>query len=747
MRKIDSPREGATGSPRRIPVLHSIRVRLLILMLALSLLPLGGMSLITYSAGRSAIQERIRVSLGKMAQDAADKIDLMLRGKREEIHSMAVSYALLAQDGRRADANGLTALLDEYAFNHEGYDLLLVTDVSGRILGVNTTDRDLAAFAEERVDAVVGADISDWGREGDLFLASAGGRSSHANWYRSELVRQLYGGRRTDVGAHYNLALSEPIRNPGTNQVVGVWLSILNGTWLQGVLDNAETDMDEMDLGTGRAFLAFDGGEAAIGRRGAVGGVLAPVDEWRVTEALGDAIARGDATCDYASPADGGAEGGVARMAGLAPVSDKSFGWWVGMEIDESDVLRPVDELGRWLLGVNVLLALAVVASTWLLARGITRPLKVLTRSAQAITQGDFTERAPMRSKDELGLLASAFNEMAGALSTRETQLQEMARNLEAMVKDRTLELENSHEALKRAYLDLQSTQDQLVQTEKMASLGQLVSGIAHEIKNPLNFIYGNTDFLRDYTQKLQGLVEKLEALPGISDGARQVIEREKAAIGYDFIKEDLKTLIDNFTEGAERINAIVTDLRAFSRMDADVAADVDLRALLEMSLNLLRNQYKDRVAVHRDFGDIPKVRGYAGKLNQVFMNLLSNAFYAVADKGDVWLRTRFDAPDAVVVQIEDNGAGIPEGNLKRIFEPFFTTKPVGQGTGLGLSISYGIIEQHRGGIQVASSPGEGTVFTVRLPACPGARDGGDGGAGKGPDAGGTVFQNRGGGE
>jgi len=194
------------------------------------------------------------------------------------------------------------------------------------------------------------------------------------------------------------------------------------------------------------------------------------------------------------------------------------------------------------------------------------------------------------------------------------------------------------------------------------------------------------------------------------------VIEREKEAIRYDFIQEDLKTLIDNFAEGAERINAIVTDLRSFSRMDADVAAEVDLHALVGMSLNLLRNQYKDRVAVHRDFGDIPKVRGYAGKLNQVFMNLLSNAFYAVGDKGDVWIRTRTARGGMVTVEIEDNGAGIPEDKLKRIFEPFYTTKPVGQGTGLGLSISYGIIEQHHGAIQVMSIPGKGTLFTVRLP-------------------------------
>ena len=304
---------------------------------------------------------------------------------------------------------------------------------------------------------------------------------------------------------------------------------------------------------------------------------------------------------------------------------------------------------------------------------------------------------------------------MAGALSAREVELQDLNKNLENIVRQRTKELEGSHEALKKAYLDLQSAQDHLVQTEKMASLGQLVAGIAHEIKNPLNFIYGNTGFLADYTQKLQGLLEALEQLRSLDAEDRLRIEKLKKEVNYDFIKDDLSTLIDNFTEGARRINAIVSDLRTFSRMDADVVSEIDLHAALDMSLNLLRNQYKNRIEIHRDYGAIPKIQGYSGKLSQVFMNLLSNAFHAIQGNGDVWIRTRSN-DGAVEVQIEDNGVGIPKENIKRIFEPFYTTKAVGQGTGLGLSISYGIIEQHRGKIQVASTPRKGSIFTVRLP-------------------------------
>jgi two-component system, NtrC family, sensor kinase len=183
----------------------------------------------------------------------------------------------------------------------------------------------------------------------------------------------------------------------------------------------------------------------------------------------------------------------------------------------------------------------------------------------------------------------------------------------------------------------------------------------------------------------------------------------------YSFVKDDLRVLIDNFTEGARRINTIVSDLRTFSRMDTDKISDVDIHASLELALNLMRNQYKGRIEIHKEYGDVPKIQGYAGKLNQVFLNLLSNAFQAIQVNGDVWIRTRI-GDGCVEVEIEDNGTGISKENLKRIFEPFFTTKPVGQGTGLGLSISYGIIEQHLGKILVTSVPARGTSFVVRLP-------------------------------
>jgi two-component system, NtrC family, sensor kinase len=709
--------------PFQFVLFRSVRNKLLILMIALSFLPLMGMSIFSYVAGKKQIQDSIRLSLWKMAQDAADKFDLLLLGKREEIHAMAITYPMISRGGDPKDVRRLLPLLNNYCFNYEGYDALIVTDSFGKIIGINSTDRNMSALPAGKIAEILGSNISNYPEEQKLFLASSTGHNSTKNWYQSKLVQNLYDPRKAEKGSQYNIAFSEPIRDPESRQVLGVWINILNWSYLQNVLDSVEADLAAMDLHTGHGFAALRDATTIVGYENRSNRNLQARSEKASSQALNkagflndsgmrrlhDAILNQDKNYDYSIG------NGNIKIAGLAPISDTAFGWIVGVEIDGADVFRPVKTLSFWLLGVAILLACMVVLFTYWIAEGIAGPLKTLIRSALTIAQGNFNQRVAIRSSDELGILASTFNEMARALSAREVQLQELTHNLETMVRERTMELENSHEALKRAYLDLQSAQEQLIQTEKMASLGQLVSGIAHEIKNPLNFIYGNTGFLSEYTQKLQMLVEKLESLPSMSKEDRAEILREKESMHYAFIKDDLKILIDNFSEGARRINTIVSDLRTFSRMDTDSISDVDLHASLEMSLNLLRNQYKNRIEIHKEYGDIPKIQGYAGKLNQVLMNLLSNAFHAIQNKGDVWIRTRSNN-GAVEIEIEDNGAGIPRENLKRIFEPFFTTKPVGQGTGLGLSISYGIIEQHQGKIHVTSVLSSGTTFTVRLP-------------------------------
>ncbi len=717
---------GAIKGGGQLVVFRSLRNKLLTLMITLSLLPLVGMAGFSYFIGSRQIQERIRLSLEKMAQDTADKIYLMLRQKREEIHSMASTFPLIYPSLNERQRAGLTNLLNAYCWNHDVYDLLIVLDSSGNFVGINTTDRDGNPLPAAPLARIIKSNIAEYAEEKKLFQDSITGQTSHHDWYQSRLVQALYDYQKEDLSHLYNIAFSEPIRSPGSQEIVGVWINIINWSYLQNILDSVEMDLAKLELKTGYAFMIAKDGDTIIGHKyrmnrrieGSSQRSQAPAQqnlygtkliENHGLRTLHEAIMRQSHSLVYEFPK------GNEKISGLAPLDDPSLGWTIGVGIDGVDIFRPIKVLTWWLLGVTVFLAALVVLFTYIIADGITVPLKKVIRSAQTIAQGNLNDRVQVRSADEVGILAATFNDMARALSAREQELQELNKNLERMVRERTNELENSHEALKKAYVDLQNTQEQLVQTEKMASLGQLVSGIAHEIKNPLNFIYGNTSFLADYTQKLQSLLESYNKLASLSPEDRSEMDRLKDIMHYSFIRDDLKTLIDNFTEGARRINTIVSDLRTFSRMDTDTISEIDLHASLEMSLNLLRNQYRNRIEIHREYGDIPKIQGYSGKLSQVFMNLLSNAFHAVKDKGEVWIRTR-SSNGTVEVEIEDNGIGIQREHLKRIFEPFFTTKPVGQGTGLGLSISYGIIEQHHGKIHVASIPDKGSTFTVRLP-------------------------------
>jgi signal transduction histidine kinase len=706
---------------------RSLRNKLLVLIILLSLLPLVGISLFSYFVGSKQIAEdRIKLALENKAQDTADKIDLLLRAQEQDMPAMANTFSLIYPSFGVQDRVSMIRLLDNYCFNHEVYiDVLAVIDARGDILAINTRDRSDELLAPEACDRVMRENVRDFPAEKELFDRSISGLSSHHDWYQSTLVRQLYDYRNKDVSHQYNIAFSEPISNPKTGEVVGVWVAVINWSYIQDILDTVESDLAHRDLKTGYAFMYAKDANTIIAHKYRMNrSGSEPLQEYppsgrnlystRIVEDHGlanlhDAIMRHVRSFAYEFPT------GNRKISGIAEINDDRFGWIVGVGIDETDIFRPIRNMTWELAGATVLLAALVVFFTFVVAQGITVPLRNVIRTAKTIAQGDLNQRVAIRSADEVGMLGAAFNDMAHSLEARETQLQELNRNLENMVRQRTQELESSHDALKKAYLDLQNTQEQLVQTEKMASLGQLVAGIAHEIKNPLNFIYGNTGFLSEYTRKLQNLLEAYDRLPSLSKEDRASITAMKERLNYEFIREDLRTLIENFTEGASRINTIVSDLRTFSRMDSDTISEIDVHASIEISLNLLRNQYKERVEIHREYGSIPKIHGYSGKLGQVFMNLLSNAFHAIGNKGDVWIRTRAD-DGFVQVDVEDNGQGIARENLTRIFEPFFTTKTVGQGTGLGLSISYGIIEQHHGKILVSSAAGKGTIFTVRLP-------------------------------
>lgn len=276
-------------------------------------------------------------------------------------------------------------------------------------------------------------------------------------------------------------------------------------------------------------------------------------------------------------------------------------------------------------------------------------------------------------------------------------------------------ELEEKNRRLQQLYQDLQNTQAQLVQSEKMASLGQLMAGIAHELNNPISYIYANLKELNDYAQVVKKLVEPLAGPQIDQNKLRDAVRRAKQDEDIDFILGDLKTLVDESVQGSLRVKELVQNLRNFSRVDEAERKYVDLHQGLESTLRLLTNELKGRIRVQKDYRELPQVWCNPGQINQVFMNILLNAAQAIRGKGTIGIKTRFQN-DRVEIAIIDDGPGIPADAIPKIFDPFFTTKPVGQGTGLGLSISYHIVKNHGGEISVDSTEGGGTTFLITLP-------------------------------
>jgi len=264
---------------------------------------------------------------------------------------------------------------------------------------------------------------------------------------------------------------------------------------------------------------------------------------------------------------------------------------------------------------------------------------------------------------------------------------------------------------------NLKLTQDQLIQSEKLASVGQLTAGIAHELNNPVNFISGNVKPLKrdlDDIFEILGKYENIIRENDISDEFKEV-DSLKETLDFQLLTTEIKSLLEGISEGAHRSSEIVKGLRSFSRLDDDKFQYADLHDGLDSTLILLYNKTKGRINVHKDYGDLPSVECLPSKINQVFMNLLTNSIQAIDGKGDIFIET-ISSGIIVKIIIRDTGTGMSPETKKHLFEPFYTTKEVGSGTGLGLAISYGIIEQHQGNIDVISEEGKGTEFIISLP-------------------------------
>jgi signal transduction histidine kinase len=279
-------------------------------------------------------------------------------------------------------------------------------------------------------------------------------------------------------------------------------------------------------------------------------------------------------------------------------------------------------------------------------------------------------------------------------------------------------ELEEANRILEQLYKELQQTQTQLIQSEKMGALGQLVAGVAHELNNPISFVYANMKELQHYSAAVTDLLELLTeniACKDFQDKLQEKLAELDQEYDLEFIRKDMDNLIGESLAGSQRVKDVVQNLRNFSRLDEAEYKAVDLHEGLESTLILLNHEIKNRIELHKKYGQLPKVFCNPGHINQVFMNLLHNATQAIENKGDIWITTR-QVDHRVEIEIRDNGKGIPENIQNKIFDPFFTTKTVGKGTGLGLSISYSIIEKHGGEILLESEEGKGTTFTVILP-------------------------------
>lgn len=394
---------------------------------------------------------------------------------------------------------------------------------------------------------------------------------------------------------------------------------------------------------------------------------------------------------------------GDARYSAFLYDLPASFGrnkrWgYIALFISMTSVDATLGKMKLALVYLTVLLILLAALLIFIFSNRLVKPIATLVVAMKRVKSGRVEAIPSIDSTYEIEYLVRSFNEMA--------------RNVTAA--KRTLEMKL--EELRDANIEIKNTQSTLVQSAKMISLGQIVAGVAHELNNPIAFIYSNMHHLFDYIEKVKELVAAYRAIyPDLKPADRERLETLDKTLEIDYVLKDMEDLTRSCVEGANRTKEIVLGLRTFSRMDESDFKSADLHEGLRSTLKLLASELKGRITVEEDFGPLPLVDCSLSQLNQVFMNLLSNAAHAIEGRGVIRIRTRH-LGDEVKVEIEDSGSGMTPETLEKVFDPFFTTKKVGQGTGLGLSIAYGLIQKHHGRISVKSEIGKGTCFSIFLP-------------------------------
>ena len=383
---------------------------------------------------------------------------------------------------------------------------------------------------------------------------------------------------------------------------------------------------------------------------------------------------------------------------------------------------------GASIAAVELLLSTVIL---YFLVYWITRHLTSLTDASKQVASGNLTPPVVPEGDDDVGKLGAAFNIMSRAISDRVRDLNDQAgqlqeevderRNAQELLLDQQLQLEALNLELEQRVADeVQKNREKdqaLLRNEKMASIGQLAAGVAHEINNPMGFISCNLRTLAEYFQQILQFdrILQVNIREQLSPESRELIAHNRESLEIDYLLADGTDLISESLVGAGRVTRIVLDLKNFSRLDALEYESVQLSSCMESALTICFNELKYAANIRKEYETAPAILCHPGQLNQVFLNLLVNAAQSIVPPGEVLLKCWHDG-SFVYASVSDTGRGIPEEIKNRIFEPFFTTKDVGKGTGLGLSLSYEIVKRHQGELMVESTVGKGTTFTVKLP-------------------------------
>ena len=404
----------------------------------------------------------------------------------------------------------------------------------------------------------------------------------------------------------------------------------------------------------------------------------------------------------------------------------------VELGIDITNINKAVEKIKHWTTGIALIEMALVALFSFVLGNYLTRQLQRLRMAAREVSKnvedGNCNHsQLPVNGKDELAEVTQAFNKLMITIDTECTrkeayqkELELLNRTLEEKVEQRTTLLNKRNNQLEQSNQELHAAQQQLIQTEKMASIGQLAAGVAHEINNPIGFVSSNLGTLKEYTDAYCSLSKKVQALIITKDKERQSLLLQDLSEWINnedisFINDDTTNLLKESIDGLHRVTNIVKDLKQFSRADSDEKQWFDVNECVKTTLKMVNNELKYHCNIDKDLGTLPMIWMNFGKINQVLTNLLINAGQAIKEQGQITITTELQN-DNIAILVKDNGSGISVDNINKLFDPFFTTKDVGEGTGLGLSISHGIIQEHGGNITVTSELNKGSCFSIILP-------------------------------